>query len=288
MTVSVVMPVRNRAATLQRALDSVSAQSVQPLEVVVVDDASSDESAQIARDFGATVIVNLAQQGSGPSRNTAILAAHGRWIAFLDSDDQWYPNHLETVLAAADGHLLVTSAAIDTLGRPRGNVGATDLLLTPARCFYPDNPVVTSTTLVDRDALVRAGLFRPLSRAQDLDLWPRVLELGTGVALREPTADYFDRGPSATGDAEARDRQFLRVVMDSYAERPWMSSSVRLGVLGRTRWDDLRRALAQGDRRAAAHHAGWLAGHPQALPALLQTLRLRRASRRQQQTLPAG
>ncbi len=281
MNVTVVMPVRNRAATLQRALDSITAQTVQPDEVVVVDDASSDESARIARDFGATVIVNSAQQGSGPSRNTGILAAHGRWIAFLDSDDQWYPNHLATVLAAAEGHVLVTSAAIDTQGRPRGNVGAGDLPLTPARCFYPDNPVVTSTTLADRDALVRAGLFRPLARAQDLDLWPRVLELGTGVALRERTADYFDRGVSATGESEARDREFLRIVMDGYADSPWMSREVRFGVLGRTRWDDLRLAMSHQDRRAAARHAGWLVTHPTALPALAQTLRLRRASRRQ-------
>lgn len=286
MDVTVVMPVRDRAATLQRALDSISAQTVQPAEVIVVDDASSDGSPDIARAHGATVIVNPTNQGSGPSRNTAIRAASTRWIAFLDSDDQWYPEHLETLLAASAGHVLVTSAADDTQGRPRGNVGDTDLLLTPARCFYPDNPVVTSTTLVDRATVVEAGLFRPIQRAQDLDLWPRVLERGSGVALRARTAAYFDRGPSESGAADARDRAFLRQVLDGYADSPWMTDAVRYGVLSRTRWDDLRLAMATGERGTALRHAAWLGLHPRALGPLWQTLQLRRAARRQQSAEP--
>ncbi len=287
MDVTVVMPVRDRASTLARALDSITAQTVQPAQVIVVDDASSDASAQIARDWGATVIVNPSQQGSGPSRNTAITAATTRWIAFLDSDDEWYPHHLATVLAAAPGQVLVTAAASDTQGRPRGNVSGGDFRLSPGRCFYPDNPVVTSTTLVDRAAVVHAGLFRPFPRAQDLDLWPRVLELGPGVALHAVTARYFDRSAQDAQASDARDRHFLGAVLEGYADSPWMTPDVRYGVLGRMRWDDLRLAMATGERRTAREHALWLARHPRALPPLWQTLMLRRASRRQQRA-PVG
>lgn len=278
--VTVVIPVRNRPQVLARALRSVAAQTVRPSAVIVVDDASTDETPDVARAAGVTVLVNDSQLGSGPSRNRGIEAATTRWIAFLDSDDEWYPEHLEKVLAASDGQVLVTAPALDSDGVIRGNLSGKPIALSPRRCFVPDNAVVTTATLLDRAAAVEAGLFRALPRAQDLDLWVRVLERGTGTALAEPTVTYHTRGVWTTVESDAKDRESVLRILDDYAARPWMTRSVRDGVLGRMAWDYLRLAMHEGRRRDALTHAVWFAGHPAALPVLAQALLLRRAGRR--------
>ena len=86
---SVIIPVYNRASVLGAAIRSVLAQSCQDFEIVVVDDGSQDDPASIVRAFGDPRIRFIAQenQGGGAARNTAIDAAHGRFIAPLDSDD---------------------------------------------------------------------------------------------------------------------------------------------------------------------------------------------------------
>src|SRR4051812_3635959 len=107
--VTVVIPARNRAHVLLRALASVKAQAAPPKEVIVVDDASSDGTAEVAEAFGARVLKHPTSLGAGQARNSGIVAAETTWVAFLDSDDEWLPDHLQTVLAALDGHVFGTS-----------------------------------------------------------------------------------------------------------------------------------------------------------------------------------
>ena len=96
--VSVIIPVFNRPRGLADALRSVSEQSFSDWEVVVVDDCSSDESADVAMRMGAPeklrVIRHEKNQGSSAARNTGILHARGRYVSFLDSDDAWHPDKL--------------------------------------------------------------------------------------------------------------------------------------------------------------------------------------------------
>ena len=84
--VTVVIPVHNGARFLADALGSVALQGLD-VEVIVVDDGSSDQSGQIARDAGVTTVIRQEQQGPGPARNTGIAAAHAPLIGFLDADD---------------------------------------------------------------------------------------------------------------------------------------------------------------------------------------------------------
>ena len=92
--VSVVVPVRNGERFLGEALDSVLTQDYEPLELIVVDDGSTDRSGDIARACGAHVI---RQEGGGlaAARNAGIAAAQGELIAFIDADDVWLPGKLE-------------------------------------------------------------------------------------------------------------------------------------------------------------------------------------------------
>lgn len=104
MTFSVVTPVFNRAALLAETLRSILAQRYDDYEVLVVDDGSSDGSADVARSFGAKVrVLEQHNQGPGAARNLALKHATGDYIAFLDSDDVWFPWTLD-VYAQVIGH----------------------------------------------------------------------------------------------------------------------------------------------------------------------------------------
>lgn len=94
------MPAHNSAEFLGQTLDSVFAQSVTDLEVIVVDDGSTDATRDVATAYGERVrYVYQANQGAGPARNVALRLARGEYLAFLDSDDLWEPDHLRVKLA---------------------------------------------------------------------------------------------------------------------------------------------------------------------------------------------
>jgi glycosyltransferase involved in cell wall biosynthesis len=103
MTVSAVIPTFNRLAYVRRAIDSVLAQTVPVDEVLVVDDGSTDGTAEaVAVEYGAHVrVVRQANTGVSGARRRGIREAHGEWIAFLDSDDTWTPNRNKELLDAA-------------------------------------------------------------------------------------------------------------------------------------------------------------------------------------------
>ena len=98
-SISVVIPTYNRCHTLARALDSVIAQSVQPLEIIVIDDGSTDDTGKlIKKHYPQVKQFRQSNHGVSHARNRGIESANGEWIALLDSDDAWYPGKLEAQL----------------------------------------------------------------------------------------------------------------------------------------------------------------------------------------------
>ena len=89
--ISVIIPLYNKAASIRRTLRSVVEQRVQPREIIVVDDGSTDGSAEIVQSLNAPLVRLLRQQNQGVSaaRNRAMAEASGRWVALLDGDDVW-------------------------------------------------------------------------------------------------------------------------------------------------------------------------------------------------------
>ena len=105
--VSVIVPAYNVAGYLERALDSALAQTMSDLEVIVVDDASSDTTFEVAssvaaRDARVRLLRNENNRGLSASRNRAMHAARGEWIALLDGDDAWRPERLDRMMAYAN------------------------------------------------------------------------------------------------------------------------------------------------------------------------------------------
>lgn len=277
--VTVVIPALNRASVIARALDSATSQVPPPAEVIVVDDGSSDDTAAVARAHGATVISLPERGGSGPARNRAIAAARTRWIAFLDSDDEWLPGHLARLLAASPDQVLVGAPAQSTSGKVLGNTAAVPVRVGPVDMLVPGDLVVTSATLVRTDVIRAAGGFRALPRAQDLDLWLRVLERGPGRCLPPPaTINYHEHPGQASKDQQLM-RECFDDIMRTYADRDWLTRSVRARSYGRVRWDDLRVAQRAGDLRGVARELAWFARNPVAVPVVVGLLAQRRRSR---------
>jgi glycosyltransferase involved in cell wall biosynthesis len=105
--VSVVIPTHNRSKYIERAIASVLAQTYADLEAIVVDDGSADDTARVAeayarKDSRIRLIQHERRKGAQAARNTGIFAATGKWIAFLDSDDEWLHDSLALRLKAAE------------------------------------------------------------------------------------------------------------------------------------------------------------------------------------------
>jgi Glycosyltransferases involved in cell wall biogenesis len=99
-TISVIIPTYNYGRFLREAIDSALAQSYTPLEIIVVDDGSIDDTPQILAEYGDRIrAIRQDNQGVGAARNTGIAAARGEYLAFLDSDDLWHPRKLAAQIA---------------------------------------------------------------------------------------------------------------------------------------------------------------------------------------------
>lgn len=195
--VSVVIPARDAASTVARAVQSAVAQSPPPAEVIVVDDASGDATAELAAAAATGVrVIPGAGLGAGPARNIGVREATGAWIGFLDADDRWEPGLLAAAIDAIEAEqgavaCFVAATPVDDDDRVVGRHDVTptvsfeDLLL--AR-IVP----TTSATLVSRRAMLDAGgFFDGLAvGAEDFDLWLRIALQGPCVGVTAPLATY--------------------------------------------------------------------------------------------------
>jgi len=105
-TVSVVIPLYNKGGYIERAISSVLAQTLSPLEIIVIDDGSTDDGPEKALKFKDSQITLIQQENKGPgaARNAGLARARGKYIAFLDADDEWYPPFLETGISCLENN----------------------------------------------------------------------------------------------------------------------------------------------------------------------------------------
>jgi glycosyltransferase involved in cell wall biosynthesis len=211
-SVSVVIPLHNKADHVERAIRSVLSQTLKPREIFVVDDASTDGGAQLVEKFRDDNVQILTRDTPGPggyaARNLAIQNATADWIAFLDADDAWCDDHLETVWAAILGSGAgVTMVATRFSEQHPGGITKPDILTKrlgahtelrlEAEQFLilwkrlDECPVWTSAIVARRSALLDAGLFpERCRRGGDKDLWLRLSLRGDVIILPRSTAIY--------------------------------------------------------------------------------------------------
>lgn len=191
-TIAAVIPLYNKAPHIERALLSVLSQTAPADEVIVVDDASTDEGPEIVRGFQGVRMLHRVTPGAGgyAARNLAIEQANAGWIAFLDADDAWAPTYLEKlrnlIAGAPDAGAVFMSR---TIVRSDGSSFVQTALQhgeTQRQLDFESylrlwlglrrSPAWTSATAVRRDVLMQAGLFpaEHCERGGDKDLWLRV------------------------------------------------------------------------------------------------------------------
>ncbi|MEO0438038.1 MAG: glycosyltransferase family A protein [Pseudomonadota bacterium] len=194
--VAVVIPAYNAEEHLAAAVDSALRQTLAPLQIVIIDDGSTDGTAAVARKFGDKVTL-ASQENSGVSsaRNRGILNSQAEYIAFLDADDLWHPEKLrvQTALLAErkDAPFVYNDIVTFEARPPFQDFTSTVFDSEQVDLFsslFAHNSVHCSSVLTRRDALARSGLFDVAQRgAEDMDLWLRLAILGkpirTEVAL---------------------------------------------------------------------------------------------------------
>lgn len=174
--VSVVIPTFNRSALLVRAIRSVQQQTYQNLEIIVVDDASSDNTAQAVaaiQDSRIRYVRHASNRGGSAARNTGIREAAGEYIAFLDDDDEWEPQKTEEQLRALRHHdvVLCTSNEGGATAGQRKRKTTVDLNDLRAGRYTAGGTGV----LMARSDILKQLLFdESLPRCQDWDLFIRI------------------------------------------------------------------------------------------------------------------
>lgn len=219
-TISVIIPAHNAAATIERTLQSVADQSSSRWQVVVVDDGSTDETADVVRAWAArdprVTMTQQAQAGVSAARNRGVREASGRWVLFLDADDIVRPGYFAAALAMLDADARLDGVRCRWSYESSSGLHTvmSDLLSEPGATLRSVGvrtcPLAIHACILDRALVDSVGGFDPaLAVGEDWDLWNRVgrADVRLGV-LDEPYAVYVLRAASASR------RDFARVHTD--------------------------------------------------------------------------
>jgi glycosyltransferase involved in cell wall biosynthesis len=235
-SVSVVVPSFNRADCIARTVESILAQTFRDFELIVVDDGSVDDTAEVLAKFGDRIrLIRQENRGVSAARNAGIRAARGNWVAFLDSDDEWHPTKLERQMDCLEKHrarMCFTRCVTDQgevirdvdelLSQPIGSQtyrvsDAVDMI-----CQVRCHPHVQSL-VVEKPLLEAAGLFdESLYGAEDTRLVYNLSFLSGFTYIDSPLV-VIHRGTSnsllnemKSGPAQKRYNARVRVQAEAY------------------------------------------------------------------------
>jgi glycosyltransferase involved in cell wall biosynthesis len=236
--VSVVIPTHNRAIFLGNAIRSVLDQTERNIELIVVDDASTDDTTIILNQFAKIdsrikILRNPEPLGGGGSRNVGIVASSGKWVAFLDDDDAWLENKLKmqleklilhpTAVACSCSYVQYKSAARSKMIRIPEDI-------TLQKLFRLNYLGGASMCMASRSVLLKIGGFDAKFRSgQDWDLWVRLRYEGSIAVCSEPLTKYLAHDGARISNN--MDAQYLGVKRFYFKHREAMSESSRKYVV---------------------------------------------------------
>jgi glycosyltransferase involved in cell wall biosynthesis len=199
--VSVIIPTYNRTGFLKAAVASALAQTLQDFEIIVVDDASQDDTEKMLRQFKdsrITLIRHEINQGVAAARNTGVMNSKGKYIAFLDDDDEWLPNKINRQIELLEISPKIVGAVYS---------GWTGVDAASERILYQRTPThrgeiftvmllqgwlaPTSSFLVRKECFEKAGLFDlEFDYGEDFDMWLRIARTFQFDYIEEPLVRY--------------------------------------------------------------------------------------------------
>lgn len=257
-TVSVIIPVHDRAAYVSDAIRSVLAQSLADLELIVVDDGSTDDTVAVVRSFAdprLRLVRHEVNRGIPAARNTGLDEARGRYIAWLDSDDIARPRRLAVQVRFLEDHPAVAlvgacAGKLDARGRGRPGIRVPPLRSEDIRAWLLFRSAFQQSAVTGRAEVLKRFRYRlEYPVCEDVDLFVR---MSAGHVLRNLPRILIDR--------RIHDGQTIRTMRAQIGER---EAALLAGPLERIGLapsrDDLRRhvALASGRSRHGAEFLDW-------------------------------
>ncbi|MGQ9424860.1 glycosyltransferase family 2 protein [Gilvimarinus sp. F26214L] len=266
--VTVVTANFNGSRYLAQAIESVRAQTHANIEYVIVDDGSTDGSRDLIEDYcrkdpRIKAFLLPENQGVARARNTGIENSHGKYVTFLDSDDEWMPNKLEKQLELFRRHpragLVVTGAAvIDRDGhtveiqkqRKKPMQGAVSLYdYIAGKCLLSIN------AMTRRECLEKSGLFNPnYVIGEDYELWMRITRDYEYYYLEEPLHRYRVHGDNATRDKLFNRESKIRILEEKVANNPDLLDELGRGFkhIMQRKYNSLGKAYFKANRLSEA------------------------------------
>lgn len=227
-TVSVILPTYNRAHLIDRAIRSVLNQTYQDFELIVVDDCSTDNTKEVVKSFKderITYIKHEKNKGAAAARNTGIKAAKGEYIAFQDSDDDWFPEKLKKQMKVFEMAQSEVGIVYTGFWRIEGN----------KKTYIPSyrvsqkegnihkqllkgNFVTTQSVVIRKKYFEKLGMFdENLPRLQDWELFIRVSKYYKFKCIDEPLLNSYHTLDSISTDDEARVKA-LEIILAKHFE----------------------------------------------------------------------
>jgi glycosyltransferase involved in cell wall biosynthesis len=225
--VSVIIPTHNRSKFLRAAITSVLNQTYQDFELIVVDDASTDNTAETVtafKDARIKFIHHETNKGGSAARNTGILHSSGDYIAFLDDDDEWLPEKLARqldILRSSPSELgCVYTGYLDV----DGNTGKVVAQQIPtkhgdlSKDLLIENCVGSASSVcLKRECLAKVGLFdETLPCSQDYDLWMRIAKQFRFACVQAPLFKYSIHNDKISTNTDARTKG-LELIQSKYS-----------------------------------------------------------------------
>jgi glycosyltransferase involved in cell wall biosynthesis len=228
--VSVVIPTYNRDTLITDALDSVFAQTYRPIELIVVDDGSTDNSVEVIRkwivahpdsDLFQTQLICQKNMGGNPARNHGIRESTGNYIAFLDSDDVWFDDKLQKQIKYFDDPQVggvycgIQRADIDSGQVKSKRKYPVGWILD--QMIVRDVTAPTSTYVLRKEVFEHVGSFDVgLQARQDWDMWIRLASAYKIQAVPEPLIQYRDHAGARTASDPTREIQAYQKIRKKY------------------------------------------------------------------------
>lgn len=176
--VSVIIPTYNREKYISEAIDSVLNQTYKDYEIIVVDDGSTDKTKEVLTKYNDKIRYFYQEnQGVSVARNKGIKESKGDYIAFLDADDMWLPQHLEKEIGAfeTDSKVALVYAQLRVLNKNKIVGIKPTIPVFKVEDFWAGASITTSTVIVKKECFYKVGLFNvSLKRAQDSDMWIKI------------------------------------------------------------------------------------------------------------------
>jgi glycosyltransferase involved in cell wall biosynthesis len=262
--VSVIIPSYKTADLILACLDSVFAQTFTDFEAIVVNDGSPDtpELEKVIQPYADRIVyIKQENKRAAAARNTAIRHARGDYLAFLDSDDAWLPDHLASQMAlfAADPSIGLTYANAFLVGDPRREIPFTELCpshgeatfeaLIEERCQVP-----ISTVVVRKEAVVNVGMFNEkLPRCDDYDLWVRIAFNGYKIGYTSTVqARLFIGRPGSLGAMRVKMAEAYLNMLEQFQRTLPLNDAQRSVVANRAVYAKALYMLEEGKCRLEA------------------------------------